>query len=561
MSYSIPTPLICFVVAIATLTASNAEDLTRIIGTGDPIPESDVLTAGTTHRHPRMDGGKVAFFIGHEQFGVDKPTSTLLYWDAANRQLTKVADDFTALPGLPNRQLEFNDLTGRNTLSIDATFELTIVFRAAYLDEFGQDRALYSWTPTGGIRFAVKPGGSISHILSGLRKNGQLLFQTRPTDESKQGLYRVTGNGAEKVILVGDAFPDADGGKITAVQDFFFNGSRLVVNLNATIPNAGWWELPYGANPLAKPIWTVGDRVDGSDFSYWQNSMQGIGSSGTLVPSAIGNGAGRRDGQNSESLLYHSAPQLPFQAFIKRGDLVGGASGFRYFRFGNAEVLGNSVVFAANATNDQQEEISGLYHWAGSTFRTLIDSRNAVIDGKKVLVFNLHDRDPKTDTLLITAWFEDSTSALFTLKVSSQTVTFDSWAASQFPGANGNEQIIGLLSDPDRDKLANIIEFALGGNGNRPDPGTVAPSVLATPVGQPAEFEYNRRIGLPDGIVVTPQVSTSLAGQWQSSANMLEEVSTTPDATNPELERVRIRYVGPARDAAYFRISVTSTGE
>jgi hypothetical protein len=35
--------------------------------------------------------GKVAFFMDHEQFGVDKPTNTLLLWDSATQKLEKLA--------------------------------------------------------------------------------------------------------------------------------------------------------------------------------------------------------------------------------------------------------------------------------------------------------------------------------------------------------------------------------------------------------------------------------------------------------------------------------------
>ena len=109
-------PILLVLLLTSSLIASSHAQLTRIIRTGDPIPGSPGLTAGTVFRHPEMDGGHAAFFTDHEQFGVTVPSNTLLYWDGST--LTKVADDDTPVPGLPGQKILLNDITDPDTITI-----------------------------------------------------------------------------------------------------------------------------------------------------------------------------------------------------------------------------------------------------------------------------------------------------------------------------------------------------------------------------------------------------------------------------------------------------------
>ena len=529
------------------------DGLTRIIGTGDPIPESQNLTAGLVFRHPKIHRGEVAFFTEHEQFGVDKPSITLLHWNGS--ALARIADSFTPVPGVPGAMLEFNDLLAFNTLSIDVALEPTIVFYASHSNP--EDYALYRWRPATGIQTLVKQSASIRSIQSGVMVNGTLVFRTWPLPNGPE-LWKLAPDGTvAKILEPGD---EIVAGEVTVdfIQpDFLYNGERIVASIN-TKPSSrgGWWNMTDGALPTFQTIYS-GERIESPDYTFWSNSILNLSPAVTDLKSTVGRWQGVTSGGSpAQAVSYQKQPGAAFEAVVKIGDPVAGAVGFSFMNFFGATVRGGSIIFAADARNSAGDEIIGLYQWGGAGATTLIDTRSQ-IDGKQVTSVLLHDCDRDTRAILFTAYFDDDSAGLFTLNAGSS-VTFEAWTEQQFPDANGNQAIIGDLADPEKDGLVNIVEFALGGKANVPDSGNVAPTVAAT-TEQGTEFEFQRRKDLPDDFTVVPEISSSLSGQWQSGTEVLEQVSVISDPNDPEVERVRVRTVGPMAAEAYLRILVRRT--
>lgn len=537
----------------------SAAELTRIIGTGDPIPGSLGLTAGDVYRNPKIRNGKIAFFTGHKEFGVDKPSNTLLYWDG--QDFSKVADDFTPVPNLAGGQmLEFNDLTRTNSLSFDINVDPTVVFYASYgnPDEY----AIYRWSPGKGIRAVATPSANLSNIKPGIMSNGILVFPTWPVNPGTSlNMIGVDGT-LKQLVKKGDEIPDSEFATFDFIhEEFFFEDSRVLVNLSTKpISMGGWYEFRLATPQLPKPVWTANDRIESVNgaFTYWSNGIRGISSSiGESPSSVVGIGQGTANGSPSSSILFKNPPSASFGVLAASGESIPGLPGYTFFRFNDALVYRRSAIFAATAVDSQFDEVIGIFRKEGEKLDILIDTRS-VIDGKQVTSVNLHDVDGDTGVILFTAWFDDNTAALYTLPIVGA-LSFDLWTQEEFPESNGDQAVVGAFADPERDGVVNVVEFALGGQGNALDPGSTVPTVVATSPGESVELEFRRRIELPDGITVTPEMSTSLEGQWHSGPQFIEEVSAVADS-DPAFERVRIRGVGATGDNVYFRIAVSAPG-
>lgn len=546
---------LAYTAQLVVLSLPLFADPIRIIATGDAIPSSPGLTAGLTFRHPRIDNGRVAFFTDHVEFGLDKPSNSLVYWDGTT--LTKIADDFTPVPGLGGAQeLEFNDLTDRHTLSIDTTFEPTVVFWASYLTTAGNQYAIYQWRPGNNIETIIQPGPGISWILPGQMTDGSLVFRTEqgqgPVDN--RGLYQLLpGPSLQKLFSPGDDIQGVENATYVFVQpDFIFNGNRIVMNVNTSpTTNGGWRQFQ-----LVEPIWLGSQMLEGANFTYWTNSIRDISSSASTSQGEVGLGQGMRNGSPSSAVLYKADAGIPWEAIVVSGSAVDDSPTYSFFRFGDLTVQDQSVVFSFTANNAAFEEISGIYFWKGAANRTLIDNQE-LLDGKQVNFFTLHDRDPHTGEILFSAEFTDNTAALYTLATQTS-LSYDEWTTTEFPNAAGDPAIVGLFEDPEGDGVVNILEFILGGQGSVQDAQASAVKTIAPAPGQAAEFEYRRRVSLPAGISAATQLSATLT-QWDSGAGFLEEISIASDPNDANFEIVRLRPVGAAPDAAYVRIMATHT--
>jgi hypothetical protein len=559
--------LLLLIVFTTASVGSLQAQLTRIIRTGDPIPDSPGLTAGANIRTAKIDTGQVVFFTEHTEFGLDKPSNTLLFWDGS--ALTKIADDFTPVPGLPGATLDFNTPPELENLSIDGVASPAlipvVVFYASYQpgDGIEDGQTIYRWTPSIGIQPIFRPGSGadLSYILPGRYSDGVLLFSTWFTvgPEADRGLYSYNNGALSKLLSPGDDIPGEPGNTFDhAFDDYFFNNRRTVARLNATPPSrSGWWDL-RGAGPAAAlPLILIGDEFMTNDYHFTNVQIRGIDQSSDPNGGAVAHAAGTAGGNPSVGLFFSTTQGAPFQPVVRRGAPTYGALGFQFWNFNAVNILHDIVVFSANSYDPTfTNEMHGIYNFGDPTSPSNLIDTNSTIDGKQPASMQLLDRDPTSGTILFSVSFTDNTLALYTMPMGIPKFGYQEWISDQFPDAGGDENIIGTLADPDDDRVANIVEFTLGGEANRPDPKQSTP----TPDPDGTEFAYRRRAEIPETVTITAQIATSPQGPWQTGPGVLEEISSTPDPENPALSIVRVRSLLPATARAnFFRILVSSS--
>ncbi|MCB1098126.1 MAG: hypothetical protein KDN22_21320 [Verrucomicrobiae bacterium] len=552
MKKTIVLPLL---LSIALIPTYSVAQLTRIIQTGDSIPDNSALSADGFPRHAHIDNGQVAFLASHEQFGASVPSYTLLYWDGTS--LTRIADDDTPVPGIPGEKLNFNDVTDRNTVSIDGSpvptvDEPNVLFYASYgPGDFAFDSyALYRWGPTTGLKVEVAPRPQLGYITPGVLADDTTVFQARTSATSPYELYQLSNTRVTKILAPGDTLPGTQDQTIAHIfPDFSFNGHRIVSRLNALPSSAsGLWTLEYGTVLTARPLLTLSENsLDTAEYRYNTPAFIELG------PFDGGAAAtnGTLNGTNSQALVLQANSAAPLRVLYQRGSPTPGAIGYAYHNFLGTFPRAGHVVFAAVSQNADFDQIWGIYQTSPRGVTTIADTRSP-FDGKTAATLDVVDRDHgQHDAILIAATFDDGTGAPYSHPIFSIGSDYATWIETEFPDANGNENIIGLLADPDKDSIPNLLEFALGGSAGSPDPSTTAPSIT------PNTFAYTRRIDLPDNITITPQISTSLASPtWQSGPAVLEEVSTTPHPNNSELTIVTLRPLTSPDAPAFLRLSI-----
>lgn len=542
----------------AVLAVHSTAQLTRIIHTGDPIPGNPALSADGYVRHARIDDGQVAFLASHEQFGASVPSYTLLYWDGSS--LSRIADDDTPVPGIPGETLNFNDVTDRNTVSIDgspnpAVDEPDVLFYASYgPGDFGFDGyTLYRWGPSTGLKVQITPRPQTGFISPGVLADGITIFPARPSATDPYELYRLSNASLTKILAPGDAIPGRPDERFEHIfPDLSFNGRRIISRLN-TFPSSesGLWGLNYGVALSAKPLSTISNNsLQTVEYRYNTPSFIELGpfGSGAATANGVHNGA------NSQALLLQSNAEAPLSVLYQRGHPTPGAPGYTFQNFLGVHPRAGQVVFAVVSQNADFDQIWGIYQTAPQGITTIADNQSP-FDGKTAVTLDVVDRDHgQHDAILIAATYEDGAGALYSHPVFSIGFDYATWIEAAYPDANGDEDIVGLMADPDKDTIPNLVEFALGGRGDYPDPGATAPSV------SPDAFVYTRRTDLPDHITITPQVATSLSSpNWQSGAEVIEEVSSAPDSINPDLTTVTLRPLSPIDSPVFLRLLISSS--
>ncbi|WP_265594168.1 Ig-like domain-containing protein [Haloferula sp. BvORR071] len=110
-------------------------------------------------------------------------------------------------------------------------------------------------------------------------------------------------------------------------------------------------------------------------------------------------------------------------------------------------------------------------------------------------------------------------------------------------------------SDPERDGLANALEFLLGGSPVAWDAGSVSP-VMSPGTGGGVSFSYDRKLRARGSFADVVQSSADLDA-WTDAANGAAGVSIEVTALNPETERVSVHF--PAESQRRFvRLLVTA---
>lgn len=137
---------------------------------------------------------------------------------------------------------------------------------------------------------------------------------------------------------------------------------------------------------------------------------------------------------------------------------------------------------------------------------------------------------------------------------------WEQWQAAQFPDSSAPSAAPG--ADPDRDGVANLLEFVMGLN-------PLASSALP-PMTSGSIFSFRRRTGgagsiisdggyVVGGVACTVRCTTSLApALWQTGTAVLEEVGTPTDNGNGT-ETIRVRPTG-APSAVFLRMEARMVG-
>lgn len=127
---------------------------------------------------------------------------------------------------------------------------------------------------------------------------------------------------------------------------------------------------------------------------------------------------------------------------------------------------------------------------------------------------------PKIVTLTVTDDLGQTDSGTFNYNVIAKaaSITFSGWIAT-FPGVPANQR--GALDDPDRDGLANLLEYALGLD---PSMWSAAPAATTFIDGAGSHLAItftctSNRIG----IMLTGEVASTLDGAWLSGASVVGE--------------------------------------
>jgi hypothetical protein len=107
---------------------------------------------------------------------------------------------------------------------------------------------------------------------------------------------------------------------------------------------------------------------------------------------------------------------------------------------------------------------------------------------------------------------------------------FAAWRKLRFPPPFGNDEIAGPLADPDRDRLANLFEYAFGS-----DPLTSSSppiTVLKTPTH--LEIRYPRQQDATD-VVIMPEAASDLS-EWTSDGFTISADGGEAIASRPLVE-------------------------
>jgi autotransporter-associated beta strand protein len=137
------------------------------------------------------------------------------------------------------------------------------------------------------------------------------------------------------------------------------------------------------------------------------------------------------------------------------------------------------------------------------------------------------------------------------------------WRLQKFGANASNATIAGDLADPDRDGLANLIEFVIGG---QPDPAVAGAnsnhlSPTASIVGSDLVFTFRRSaVSLSQpGLAIKVEYGSGLTG-WQTATAGTNGVTTAvTSGIEPGIDEVKVRIPRSlAQDAKFFvRLSVT----
>lgn len=534
--------------------------------TNDPIPGSPgVLCEGlNTFNAAVMDQGDVAFILRCLETTSGNPGTHVLFWDGA--ELTKIADNETPLPGQSSRQMNFDDLDhGPTSISLAGGAQPQVLIRSGH--ELPERSVLYQWHLDTGIDPFPSQSAQYDWPASGvLASNRHTLVWMRRSLEVQPELHLIDSAGnTRRVLSEGNSL--AGGAKVDFIKggDYYFNGRRALVVIDTEpYSDRGWWNIDTtgtGATPTAlwqnekSPISSPTDR----SITYTTVDVLDISPSHAAAQStvALGDG-GFREGWSAQALLFSPDPNAPFQVIHETTLPVPGHPEFTFIDFNAAEVLGNSVVFSGLSIDRNNNFLTGIYEWTESGTRVIVDGSEP-IEGVLPLLVRLLGRDDHDGGLLIAAQFNPNSDpldfdslfeVLYVRTAPTLTSEVAEWLREELAALGDDPAIVGLDADPDGDGVANVLEYALGGNPGQQDTASILPSVRVGTDGN-VEIAYARRAALPEQITVVTEVFDPNTRQWipvtdrtiPSEREGFETVTVTPESPQAEgLYRVRVNH-------------------
>ena len=152
---------------------------------------------------------------------------------------------------------------------------------------------------------------------------------------------------------------------------------------------------------------------------------------------------------------------------------------------------------------------------------------------------------PRTGTLLIATNDEDENPFVIALTGSRATPQLDAWRQTYF-GSTANSGAGADLSDPDRDGVVNLMEFASGSGPWTPNgqPGQLVKN------GSNLEFTWPRRKAALAEVGYEVEWSDSLTGPWSAAGvntgiltdgSVMQEMKSTLPAGGSGRRSVRLR--------------------
>lgn len=188
-----------------------------------------------------------------------------------------------------------------------------------------------------------------------------------------------------------------------------------------------------------------------------------------------------------------------------------------------AAVAGTPAGLGTLASDPDDPEESLIYTWSaisgpsGGTVSFLTNSNNAAKSSSAR--FSI----PGSYTIRVTASDPSGRTASADVAVPVAVPNFASWIAAQ-PGTSGQ---LGASDDPDGDGIANLLEYALGGNPGTPDTAILP---VWSPTGSAGFTHPTLTVTRnPDATDIVYQVETSAdLVQWFSGPPHTEVISDTP---------------------------------
>ncbi len=218
----------------------------------------------------------------------------------------------------------------------------------------------------------------------------------------------------------------------------------------------------------------------------------------------------------------------------------------------------------AFTVGDAETAVGSLVVTAVSSNTSLVPFANIVLNGsgaeRTVTVTPLANQSGSTVITITVSDGVVSTAEVFLLVVSPDT-PWTNWKQSEFGVSWQNSVLAGNTSDPDRDGVSNLLEYALGGQPLVAQ-NSILPTVRQVIAG--AEFRFSRNL-LRTDLVISVQFANDLTGTWTTVAtstngnamtSLIQGVSVTENSGSPLREVTAVEARSSSVTKRFMRLRV-----